>query len=122
MRRAPGLYLAVASRGFRRYSTYRAATLAGIFTNTVFGIIIAYSFIALWEQRPHLGGYGQAQALTFVWVAQALIMPVGLFIGGVVDELTERVRSGAVAVDLHRPYPCCGGGSPRTPAVLRTTS
>ena len=104
-RGAPGLYAAVAVRGFRRYSTYRAATVAGIFTNTVFGVIIAYSFVALWEQRPHLGGYGQAQALTFVWVAQALIMPVGLFSGGVVDELTERVRSGAVAIDLHRPVP-----------------
>ena len=100
-----GLYAAVATRGFRRYSTYRAATLAGIFTNTVFGVIIAYSFIALWDQRPSLGGYGQAQALTFVWVAQALIMPVGLFSGGIVDELSDRVRSGAVAIDLHRPIP-----------------
>jgi len=68
-------------------------------------VIIAYSFIALWDQRPQLGGYSQADALTFVWVAQALIMPVGLFSGGFVDELTERVRSGAVAMDLHRPVP-----------------
>lgn len=99
------MYLAVATRGFRRYATYRAATLAGVFTNTVFGIIIAYTFIALWGQRPHLGGYGEAQALTFVWVAQALAMPVGLFGGGLFDEFAERVRSGAVAVDLHRPVP-----------------
>jgi ABC-2 type transport system permease protein len=99
------LYLAVATRGFRRYSTYRAATLAGIFTNTVFGVIIAYTFIALWGQRPHLGGYSEQQALTFVWVAQALIMPVGLFGGGIQEDFVERVRSGAVAVDLHRPVP-----------------
>lgn len=105
MPRTPGLYAAVAYRGFRRYSTYRAATIAGIFTNTVFGIIIAYTFLALWEQRPHLGGYGPQQALTFVWVAQALIMPVGLFSGSFADEFAERVRSGAVAVDLHRPVP-----------------
>ncbi len=103
--RAPALYSAVAVRGFRRYSTYRAATLAGVFTNTVFGIIIAYTFLALWDQRPHLGGYGPQQALTFVWVAQALIMPVGLFSGSFADEFAERVRSGAVAVDLHRPVP-----------------
>ncbi len=105
MPHAPGLYLAVAVRGFRRYSTYRAATLAGIFTNTVFGVIISYTFLALWDQRPQLGGYGEQQALTFVWVAQALIMPVGLFGGSFVDEFAERVRSGAVAVDLHRPVP-----------------
>lgn len=100
-----GLYAAIAVRGFRRWSTYRVATIAGVFTNTVFGVIIAYSFVALWAQRPHLGGYDESQALTFVWVAQALIMPVGLFSGGIVDELTERVRSGAVAIDLHRPVP-----------------
>ncbi len=32
-------------------------------------------------------------------------MPVGLFSGGVQEEFAERVRSGAVAVDLHRPLP-----------------
>jgi len=100
-----GLYAAVATRSFRRYSTYRAATLAGIFTNTVFGVIIAYTFIALWDQRPNLGGYGQQEALTFVWIAQALLMPVGLFGGGIQEEFAERVRSGAVATDLQRPVP-----------------
>ena len=32
-------YLALARAGFRRWSSYRAATLAGVFTNTVFGFI-----------------------------------------------------------------------------------
>lgn len=99
------LYAAIAAQGFQRYSTYRAATLAGVFTNSVFGIIYAFTFIALWEQRPELGGYGVAQALTFCWLSQALIMPVGLFGGGLVDDFSERVRSGAVAIDLHRPLP-----------------
>ena len=43
--------------GFRRYATYGSATLAGVFTNTVFGFIMAYTYIALWDQRPQLGGY-----------------------------------------------------------------
>jgi ABC-2 type transport system permease protein len=97
------LYAGFATRGFRRYATYRSATLAGVFTNTVFGVIIAYTFIALWEQRPQLGGYGVAQALTFCWVSQGLIMPVGLFGGPMVAELSDRVRTGAVATDLQRP-------------------
>ncbi|MGI8614187.1 MAG: ABC transporter permease [Nocardioidaceae bacterium] len=105
---SPTLYGAVATRGFRRYATYRSATVAGIFTNTVFGVIIAYTYLALWHARPNLGGYGAAQALTFVWVSQSLIMPVGLFGGGIVEEYAERVRSGAVAVDLHRPVPLLG--------------
>jgi len=101
----PTLYVAVARRSFRRYATYRAATLAGIFTNTVFGVVLAYVLLALWSQRPTLGGYGPEQAVTYVWVAQALIMPVGLFSGGFVDELTERVRTGGIVIDLQRPVP-----------------
>ncbi len=98
-----GFYAAVAARGFRRYATYRTATAAGVFTNTVFGFIISYSYIALWDQRPHLGGYSQGQALTFVWVGQALLMTMVLMGGGFEDELMERIRSGDIAVDLYRP-------------------
>ncbi len=64
--RAVGLHLAVAAGGFRRYATYGTATAAGVFTNTVFGFIVAYTYIALWDERPGLGGYDQSQALTFV--------------------------------------------------------
>ena len=54
---SPGLYVAVATRAFRRYSTYRAATLAGIFTNSVFGVIYSYAYLALWAANPDAGGY-----------------------------------------------------------------
>lgn len=97
------LYAAVAVSGFRRYATYRIATAAGVFTNTVFGFVIAYTFIALWDERPRLGGYGQAQALTFVWVSQALLAAMALLGGGFQEELQERIRSGDIAVDLYRP-------------------
>jgi ABC-2 type transport system permease protein len=43
------LHVAVAERSFRRYSTYTAATLAGIFTNSVFGLIYSFAYIALWD-------------------------------------------------------------------------
>ncbi|MGH3454907.1 MAG: ABC transporter permease [Nocardioidaceae bacterium] len=108
VRGTAGLYGALVVRGFRRYATYRAATVAGAFTNTVFGVIIAYTYLALWETRPDLGGYGVAQALTFAWVAQALIAPVGLFGGFIIDDLAERVRTGAAAIDLHRPVSLLG--------------
>ncbi|MYW66064.1 ABC transporter permease [Streptomyces sp. SID8379] len=98
------LYAAVAASGVRRYATYRAATAAGIFTNTVFGMIIACAYVALWDERPHLGGYDQTQALTFVWVGQALfsVMMLGMP-AGVEVELMDRIRSGDIAVDLYRP-------------------
>lgn len=97
------LYVAVAAGGFRRYATYRAATLAGMFTNTVFGVILAYTYIALWDERPHLGGYDQSQALTYVWLGQALLMTMCVMGAGFEDELIERIRTGDIAIDLYRP-------------------
>ncbi|KAK1179586.1 ABC-2 family transporter protein [Streptomyces sp. NBS 14/10] len=97
------LYAAVAMGGFRRYATYRVATAAGVFTNTVFGFIVAYTYIALWDQRPHLGGYDLSQALTFVWLGQALLATMALMGGGFQEELQERIRSGDIAIDLYRP-------------------
>ncbi|MGW5848343.1 ABC transporter permease [Streptomyces sp. NPDC055254] len=97
------LYLAVAAGGFRRYATYGTATAAGVFTNTVFGFIVAYTYIALWDERPGLGGYDQAQALTFVFVSQSLLAAGAIIGGGFQEELQERVRTGDIAVDLYRP-------------------
>ncbi|MEV0091812.1 ABC-2 family transporter protein [Streptomyces sp. NPDC050738] len=79
------------------------ATLAGVFTNTVFGFIVAYTYIALWDQRPHLGGYDEAQALTYVWLGQAVLATMAMMGGGFEDDLIERVRSGDIAIDLYRP-------------------
>ncbi|MEV8566662.1 ABC-2 family transporter protein [Streptomyces sp. NPDC051322] len=97
------LYAVVAAGGFRRFATYRIATVAGVFTNTVFGFIMAYTYIALWHERPHLGGYDQAQALTYVWMGQALLTTMALMGGGFEDELIERIRTGDIAIDLYRP-------------------
>ncbi|MFE6054322.1 ABC transporter permease [Kitasatospora sp. NPDC056446] len=98
-----GLYAAVARGAFRRYSTYRAATLAGTFTNTVFGVILASSFLALWQARPNLGGYDQSQAVTYIWVSQGLLVTVAVWGGGFQDDVQDRFRSGDIAVDLYRP-------------------
>ncbi|MFF0448185.1 ABC transporter permease [Streptomyces sp. NPDC004609] len=97
------LYGVVAAGSFRRYATYRMATAAGVFTNTVFGFILAYTYVALWDERPHLGGYDVSQALTYVWLGQALLMACAMMGGGFEDELVERIRTGDVAVDLYRP-------------------
>ena len=97
------LYVAIATRTFRRYSTYRAATLAGIFTNSVFGVIYSYAYLALWDQRPDAGGYDATDAVTYVWIGQALLMTVALWGGGTTDDLAERIRTGDVASDLYRP-------------------
>lgn len=96
-------YLAVARGAFRRYSTYRAATFAGAVTNSVFGCILAYTFLALWHARPGLGGYDTRQAVTYIWVSQALLVTVAVWGGGFQDDLQDRFRSGDIAIDLYRP-------------------
>lgn len=97
------LYVAVAAGGFRRYATYRAATAAGVFTNTVFGLILVYTYTALWDEKPHLGGYDLAQAVTYVWLGQSLFKTLANGGGGIETELMERIRTGDIAVDLYRP-------------------
>jgi ABC-2 type transport system permease protein len=102
------LYVAVALRSFRRYSTYTAATLAGIFTNSVFGVIIAFSYIAVWKQSPSAGGYDVRDAVTYAWLAQAMIMTVAVWSGGATDDVAERIRTGDIAIDLYRPADLLG--------------
>ncbi|MER7520981.1 ABC-2 family transporter protein [Streptomyces sp. NPDC126499] len=97
------LYATVAAGGFRRHATYRVATAAGVFTNTVFGFILSYTYMALWDARPGLGGYAMGDALAYVWIGQALITVCGLMGGGFEEELIERIRTGDIAVDLYRP-------------------
>jgi ABC-2 type transport system permease protein len=100
---AAGLWTAVAATSFRRYSTYRVATVSGIFTNAVFGVISSYVYLALWSQRPHLGGYDSIDAVTYTWIGQAMIVPAMVWGGGFQADLTERIRSGDIAIDLYRP-------------------
>ncbi|MFC7640025.1 ABC transporter permease [Streptosporangium lutulentum] len=91
----------IAAYGFRRHSAYRSAAIAGAFTNTVFGILRAYVLIALWEARPGLAGYDLADAVTFCFLSQAFIGPMQVFGGGL--EISDRVRTGDISVDLVRP-------------------
>jgi hypothetical protein len=44
----------LARRGYARYAAYPAATIAGVFVNTVFGFMRAYILLALFEQRDTL--------------------------------------------------------------------
>jgi ABC-2 type transport system permease protein len=97
------LYWEVARRGYRRYATYRGATVAGLFTNTVFGFLRSYLLMALLagQATGMIGGFGTGDSLSFVWLGQGLIMVVYLFSW---QEIGLRVRSGDIATDLSRPY------------------
>jgi ABC-2 type transport system permease protein len=95
------LYWEVARTTARRMATYRVATLAGVATNTAFAFLLAAVLVAVWRERGTIGGFDRVDAVTYTFVAQALLMPVGLF-GS--RDIALRIRSGEVAMDLSRPY------------------
>lgn len=97
-------FRALAAAGFRRYATYRQATFAGAFTNTVFGFLRCYVLlaVAVGAATGRAAGYDQTQLATFVWVGQGLLAVVLLW-GW--TELADRIRSGDVVTDLLRPVP-----------------
>ena len=95
------LYLEVARRTYARTSTYRSATIAGVFTNTVFGFLLAYVLQAVYQERTLVGPFDVTDAVTFTFIAQGLLMPLGLFS---TTEIADRIKTGDVIVDLQRPF------------------
>ena len=93
-------YLAAARFSFRRQSTYRAATVAGVFTNIVFGLILASVLLAVFRERPTVGNLDASRAVTFTFVGQGLLIVMGTF-GW--REVADRIVTGDIAVDLYRP-------------------
>ncbi|MFC4947056.1 ABC transporter permease [Pseudonocardia sp. GCM10023141] len=94
-------YPQLAAAGFRRYAGYRQATLAGLTANTVFGLLRAAVLVAVLAQRGTVGGYDVSVAVTYVWLGQGLLGVV-LMWGDM--ELSQRVRTGDIVIDLSRPW------------------
>jgi ABC-2 type transport system permease protein len=93
-------FAALMRAGFRRYATYRQATAAAAFTNSVFGFLKCYLLLAVLGTSAAVGGYDAERLATFVWVGQGLLGVVLLW-GW--NELADRVRTGEVTADLIRP-------------------
>jgi ABC-2 type transport system permease protein len=89
----------IARRSFRRFSTYRAATVAGVVTNTAFAFLKAFVLVAVIGAGT-VGGLDATAAITFTFVVEGLAIvanPFGEF------GLAERIRTGDVVIDLYRP-------------------
>lgn len=63
-------FLALAGSGFRRYATYRQATLASIATNSVFGFLRCFVLLAALAGAGTgaVRDYDAAQLATYCWV------------------------------------------------------
>jgi ABC-2 type transport system permease protein len=93
--------VALVVAGFRRYTSYRQATFAGAFTNTVFGVIkVSILFAAAASAGGVVAGYDRAALSTYTWLSQGMIAVVFIFAW---TDVAQRVRTGDVAVDLMRP-------------------
>jgi ABC-2 type transport system permease protein len=95
------VYALISRQAFRRYLAYRGAMFGGVLANTVFGVIKAFIMKAVWQQHAGIGGYGVADALTYVFLAQAMIGPMSLLTNGL--DIPARIRSGDIGTDLFRP-------------------
>src|SRR5207237_806828 len=73
------LYLQLARRSYRRMATYRTATFAGAFTNTVFGFLRAYVLLAMFRTRSNIGSFDVADTLTYTFLTQALLAAAASF-------------------------------------------
>jgi ABC-2 type transport system permease protein len=86
--------------GFRRQATYRLAMVSGLATNAFFGVVRTAIFLALYRQRDRVGGMDVRDALTYVWLLEALF---GVIWVSWIWETAESIRSGDFVVELLRP-------------------
>ncbi len=116
--------LAVLTRtGWRRWSAYRAAFLAGSVANIAFGLIrTAITGGAVGAAGGELAGYDPLQAATYVWLGQAFLSVAHVWWN---NDLADRIRSGDIAGDLARPvdpqlaYLCADLGRAGVTFVMR---
>ncbi len=96
-----GPYAALISAGFRRYSAYPMATLAGGVTNCVFGLLRASVTTGVVAAGGGtVAGYTHASAVSYAWISQAVLAPIAVFTW---NDLALRIRTGDIAIDLARP-------------------
>jgi ABC-2 type transport system permease protein len=99
-------YAAVIGARFRMLLQYRAAAIAGLWTQVIFGLVLIMVYEAFYRSstaaaRPMAFG----QVASYVWLGQALFAMIPW---NVDREIHAMVRSGAVAYELCRPIDLYG--------------
>lgn len=98
------LYLALFRKSFQRMMVYRSAALAGIATNLFFGLLRAYTFIAVFEAsgQLHIGGYSLRDTITYTALTQALGAPLNIFHFD--WSIMRTIQSGEIVMELTKPF------------------
>jgi ABC-2 type transport system permease protein len=99
------LFWQITKRSYRRFLTYRAATLAGLVTNFFFGILRASILVALYGTQTEVEGISINAAITYAAMTQAVIGYLSLFSW---FDLMTTIYTGEVATDLLKPMSYVG--------------
>ncbi len=94
-------YLAIIGTRFRLLLQYRAAALAGLWTQAYFGAVLIMIYEAFYAgSDPAARPMTMGQIVSYVWIGQALFC---MLPWNADAEVRDLVRSGAVAYELCRP-------------------
>lgn len=86
--------------GFRHQAAFRFALASGLVTNTFFGLVRTAVFLAVYRSRDEVSGLDVADAVTYVWVLQAVFATMW---APWQHEFPNRIRSGEWTAELTRP-------------------
>jgi viologen exporter family transport system permease protein len=93
-------YLAIISARFRMLLQYRAAAIAGLFTQIFFGFVLIMVYEAFDRTSGRASPLPFAQVASYVWLGQALL---AMQPWNVDQDLKQMIRSGAVVYELCKP-------------------
>jgi ABC-2 type transport system permease protein len=93
-------YAAIISARFRMLLQYRAAAMAGVFTQVFWGLIKIMVLWAFYRASRSSQPITFEQAVGYTWLGQAFL---GLQPWGVDAEVRGQIRSGTIAYELARP-------------------
>jgi ABC-2 type transport system permease protein len=93
-------YTAVVGARFRVLLQYRAAALAGLWTQLFFGLVLIMVYEAFYASSAAAVPMTFSQIVSYVWLGQALL---AMLPWNVDAEVRAMVRNGAVAYELCRP-------------------
>jgi cytidine deaminase len=98
-------YRAVFSARVRTLLQYRTAALAGMSTQLFFGFVRVMIFTAFYQSSSAAQPMGYADAVTYIWLGQAMLMLIFLHVD---PDVGEMIRTGTVAYELVRPVDLYG--------------
>jgi ABC-2 type transport system permease protein len=93
-------YRAILSARFRMLLQYRAAALAGLWTQIFFGLVLVMIYEAFYRSTTARQPMTFAEVVSYVWLGQALL---AMLPWNADPEIRAMVRGGGVAYELCRP-------------------